>query len=161
MKMTYHQFRMIVGSYTRGRSVWPSRIICFGEFNNTPCPRIFERGYHASRPKQLQHDLLRTASKFENIDESPKNKFETLKIQDIDAPHRGVIKVVSLNRPKARNALSKQLLKELGEQIEDIHAEGSEGPTRVLVLASEVDSCFCAGADLKERKGMGLDEYDP
>lgn len=69
--------------------------------------------------------------------------------------------MVSLNRPKARNALSKQLLKELGEQIEDIHAEGSEGPTRVLVLASEVDSCFCAGADLKERKGMGLDEYDP
>jgi len=31
--------------------------------------------------------------------------------------------------------------------------------TRVLVLASEVDEAFCAGADLKERRGMSGDEY--
>ena len=31
--------------------------------------------------------------------------------------------------------------------------------TRVLILASEVDECFCAGADLKERKGMSIEEY--
>jgi methylglutaconyl-CoA hydratase len=28
------------------------------------------------------------------------------------------------------------------------------GPTRVVILASDVDSSFCAGADLKERKGF-------
>lgn len=33
------------------------------------------------------------------------------------------------------------------------------GPTRALILASEVDSCFCAGADLKERAGFSADEY--
>jgi methylglutaconyl-CoA hydratase len=32
-------------------------------------------------------------------------------------------------------------------------------PTRALVLASEVDSCFCAGADLKERAGFTPEEY--
>ena len=31
--------------------------------------------------------------------------------------------------------------------------------TRVLVLASEVDEAFCAGADLKERRKMSSDEY--
>lgn len=28
------------------------------------------------------------------------------------------------------------------------------GNTRVLILASELDECFCAGADLKERGKM-------
>lgn len=28
------------------------------------------------------------------------------------------------------------------------------GPTRVVILASDVDASFCAGADLKERKGF-------
>lgn len=34
-----------------------------------------------------------------------------------------------------------------------------KGPTRAVVLASDVDSCFCAGADLKERGGFSADEY--
>jgi methylglutaconyl-CoA hydratase len=33
------------------------------------------------------------------------------------------------------------------------------GPTRAVVLASEVDSCFCAGADLKERAGFSAEEF--
>ena len=45
-------------------------------------------------------------------------------------------------------------------QVEHEAAKGEvvgEG-TRVLVLASEVDECFCAGADLKERRGMSKEE---
>ena len=34
----------------------------------------------------------------------------------------------------------------------------NRGPTRALIIASEVDSCFCAGADLKERRGMTDEE---
>ena len=46
------------------------------------------------------------------------------------------------------------------EQVEN---EATEGEVvghgiRVLTLASEVDECFCAGADLKERKGMSKEE---
>lgn len=33
-----------------------------------------------------------------------------------------------------------------------------KGPTRAVVLASAVDTSFCAGADLKERKGMSQGE---
>lgn len=97
-----------------------------------------------------------------------------IKIHDLPAPHTGRIRILSLSRPSARNAISIQLLSELREAISSISAEyeadGSEappkkmyggaagadqrGPTRVVILASDVDASFCAGADLKERKGF-------
>lgn len=33
-----------------------------------------------------------------------------------------------------------------------------KGPTRALILASAVDASFCAGADLKERRGFTQEE---
>jgi methylglutaconyl-CoA hydratase len=94
-------------------------------------------------------------------------------VRDILAPGSGHIRVLELNRPKARNAISKGLLAELRREVEDIHAqytpEGAEvprqavdgkgmGPTRALVLGSRVDETFCAGADLKERRLFTPDE---
>jgi methylglutaconyl-CoA hydratase len=111
-----------------------------------------------------------------------------VKIHDIPAPNSGRIRILSLSRPEARNAISKQLLQELKDAVGSIDAEyeridptrtkglgaslevpprntfgGAAGidakaPTRAVILASEVDSCFCAGADLKERKGMSDSE---
>lgn len=69
------------------------------------------------------------------------------------------MRVLLLNRPKARNAISKELLNALRFQVDAISAEQGNGPTRALVLASNADSAFCAGADLKERKGMSKEEY--
>lgn len=69
------------------------------------------------------------------------------------------MRVLLLNRPKARNAISKELLNALRFQVDAISAEQGNGPTRALVLASNADSAFCAGADLKERKGMTKEEY--
>ncbi len=82
----------------------------------------------------------------------------SIKITSIPAPHSGSITVLSLNRPQARNAISKQLLSELGGVVEGLHREGGKGSTRALILASEVDNAFCAGADLKERVGMSVEE---
>ncbi|KAI9822371.1 MAG: hypothetical protein M1827_000090 [Pycnora praestabilis] len=81
-----------------------------------------------------------------------------IKVSNVAAPHSGSIRILSLDRPKARNAISRQLLSELTHQIRQIQDEGTVGPTRVLILASEVDSCFCAGADLKERAGFSTKE---
>ena len=81
-----------------------------------------------------------------------------LKISSIPAPHAGTITVVSLDRPKARNAISQQLLSELSGGVEGLHEEGGKGSTRALILASESDNAFCAGADLKERLGMSPEE---
>jgi len=82
-----------------------------------------------------------------------------------------MIRVLELNRPKARNAISREMLASLRKHIEDIHAqygpEGEEkwqkgmgrGPTRALVIGSRVDETFCAGADLKERRLFTPDEW--
>lgn len=74
------------------------------------------------------------------------------------APHAGTIKILSLNRPQSRNAISKQLLSELAHEIQSIAKEDENGPTRALILASECDNAFCAGADLKERLSFTAEE---
>ncbi|EFY86489.1 methylglutaconyl-CoA hydratase precursor, putative [Metarhizium acridum CQMa 102] len=95
-------------------------------------------------------------------------------VTNIPSPSSGHIRVLELNRPKARNAISKALLAALRAEVDDVHAQygpnGDEtgvaspgvganlGPTRALVLASAVDACFCAGADLKERRGFTQEE---
>ena len=82
-----------------------------------------------------------------------------IKVSSVPAPHCGSIRVLSLNRPAARNAISRQLLAELNHEINSIRNEGETGATRALILASEVDTSFCAGADLKERAGFTPEEY--
>ncbi|OAQ66450.1 methylglutaconyl-CoA hydratase precursor [Pochonia chlamydosporia 170] len=97
-----------------------------------------------------------------------------IRVTNIPSQSSGHIRVLELNRPKARNAISKGLLSALRAEVDDLHAQygpngeetgvtrpgvGAElGPTRALVLASAVDACFCAGADLKERKGFTQEE---
>ncbi|KAF2466685.1 ClpP/crotonase, partial [Lindgomyces ingoldianus] len=75
-------------------------------------------------------------------------------VANVPAPHCGNIRILSLNRPASRNAISRQLLAELSHQVNSIHHEGDASATRALILASNVDSSFCAGADLKERAGF-------
>ncbi|KAF2641592.1 ClpP/crotonase [Massarina eburnea CBS 473.64] len=74
-----------------------------------------------------------------------------LNVKSVPAPHCGSIRILSLNRPAARNAISRQLLSELNHHVNSIHSEGETGATRALILASDIDTSFCAGADLKER----------
>lgn len=81
-----------------------------------------------------------------------------IKISSVPAPHAGTITVLSLDRPKARNAISTQLLSELNGVVEGLHKEKGEGSTRALIIASESDDAFCAGADLKERLSMSPEE---
>lgn len=61
------------------------------------------------------------------------------------------VKEFVLNRPKQRNALSKRLISEFEEAIKDVN---STNDTRAIILRSAEPGMFCAGADLKERKGM-------
>jgi methylglutaconyl-CoA hydratase len=51
-----------------------------------------------------------------------------------------------LERPEARNAIGKEMLKGLRSAMDKVEAD----PTaNVLLLASSVPKAFCAGADLK------------
>jgi len=65
----------------------------------------------------------------------------------------GVV-VVTLAKPDTRNALSRQLLSEFGEALD----QARKDKARVVIIASNVPKVFCAGADLKERKTMSPDE---
>lgn len=58
------------------------------------------------------------------------------------------IRTVTLNRPKALNALSSGLLKELTTVIE------ASRDVRVLVLTGSGEKAFAAGADIAEMRGM-------
>jgi len=80
--------------------------------------------------------------------------------RDVPAPHCGSIRILALNNPKTRNAISRALLAELGKHITDVHEEGPQGPTRAVILTSAIDASFCAGADLKERATFSRSEYE-
>jgi len=65
---------------------------------------------------------------------------------------------VTLNRPEVRNALSR----DVNLQLQDI-ALGFEdrNDVRAVVITGAGDKAFCAGADLKERKGVAASETAP
>jgi methylglutaconyl-CoA hydratase len=64
------------------------------------------------------------------------------------------VHMFSLNRPTARNALSVQLIDELHDAIREYNE------ATCVILRSLTPGMFCAGADLKERKGMSEDEVN-
>ncbi len=64
---------------------------------------------------------------------------------------------VTLNRPGAANALSCELVGALGHAFARLR--GQEGDTvRAVVVTGAGGKAFCAGADLKERRAMSLEE---
>src|ERR1043166_9531582 len=70
---------------------------------------------------------------------------------DIETKLEGTTFWITLNRPEVRNALSRAVnlqLQDLAAELvdrEDVHA---------VVITGAGDKAFCAGADLKERKGV-------
>ncbi len=63
----------------------------------------------------------------------------------------GNIGLITLSRAEAANAMSVQLLNDLSATLDKINADPA---VRVVLLSGEGEKAFCAGADLKERKGM-------
>ena len=62
---------------------------------------------------------------------------------------------MTLNRPDAANALSRQLVSALTELCAELSREiAGGGDIRALVLTGAGPEAFSAGADLKERRGM-------
>jgi methylglutaconyl-CoA hydratase len=62
---------------------------------------------------------------------------------------------VTLDRPEVRNALSRAV----NLRLQDIAAELNEqSDVRAIVVTGAGDKAFCAGADLKERRGVAANE---
>lgn len=56
------------------------------------------------------------------------------------------VATVTLNRPEARNALNRTLVRELGDALE---AQDANPEARAIILRGAGERAFCAGADLK------------
>ena len=72
--------------------------------------------------------------------------------QNILTETRGAVGLVTLNRPKALNALNSALMAELREALDGFEADEAIGA--IVVTGSE--KAFAAGADLKEMKDRGF-----
>ena len=70
----------------------------------------------------------------------------------IELTHDGDLAIVTLNRPEALNALSVEILHQIGAAID--RAAGWD--IRGLIFTGAGDKAFCAGADIKELTGRGL-----
>ena len=74
--------------------------------------------------------------------------FETLSVEPVDEH----VTIVRLNRPDASNALNTQMGRDLVRCFEDAALDPKS--LRCIVLTGAGDKAFCAGGDLKERRGM-------
>ena len=74
--------------------------------------------------------------------------FETLALESADKH----VTIVRLNRPNASNALNTQMGRDLVRYFEDAALDPASH--RCVILTGSGDRAFCAGGDLKERRGM-------
>lgn len=77
--------------------------------------------------------------------------YHTLRIEK-----NGPLAMVTLNRPEAANALNTQMALEINDFFDNI--AHTPGESRVLIITGE-GGHFCAGADLKERRGMAVEAW--
>lgn len=74
-------------------------------------------------------------------------QYETLIVEQ-----EGHILTVVLNRPEAGNALNTLMLTEIVDLLSAVYVDPAG--VRCIVITGAGDRIFCAGGDLKERKGM-------
>ncbi|ORX36580.1 ClpP/crotonase-like domain-containing protein [Kockovaella imperatae] len=108
--------------------------------------------------KSLPGPVLRTAPLSRNLQTTstasppPHAYLEPLDLKNHEKPEEleGAMCLV-MNREKARNALSVQMVHEMREGIAKVNASTS---ARLLLLHTPFTGMFCAGADLRERATM-------
>ncbi len=64
----------------------------------------------------------------------------------VELTYRDEFAIITLNRPEALNALSFQIVRDIGAALDEV--EGSDA--RALLFIGAGDRAFCAGADIKE-----------
>lgn len=68
---------------------------------------------------------------------------------------RGAIAIWTLDRPERMNALSRATVRRLGALCREVAVDDD---IRVVIVTGSGDRAFCAGADLKERRGMSEED---
>ena len=76
-------------------------------------------------------------------------------MEQVKITHENGITTISINRPKALNALSREVLSTLSVIL---HAEKRNASTRGLLLTSEGEKAFVAGADIAEMRYLTAEQ---
>jgi len=76
-----------------------------------------------------------------------------MSFENITVEHDGAIATVTLNRPKALNALTPDMLADLGTALSDITTDKALS----VVILTGAGRAFCAGVDLKALQAAGID----
>ena len=72
----------------------------------------------------------------------------------VELTRRDEFAIITLNRPEALNALSFQIVKDIGAALSEV----AESNARALLVIGAGDRAFCAGADINELAGRTLSE---
>lgn len=72
--------------------------------------------------------------------------------------YEGHVATITINRPKALNALSTQVLTELNQALDEVAANND---VYALVLTGAGEKSFVAGADIAEMKDKSVDPTHP
>ncbi|MEM7607145.1 MAG: enoyl-CoA hydratase-related protein [Myxococcota bacterium] len=72
---------------------------------------------------------------------------------EVRVERRSAFEIWTIDRPSRMNALSRAVVRRLGEL-----ARGLASDVRAVVLTGAGERAFCAGADLKERKDMNVED---
>ena len=73
----------------------------------------------------------------------------------VRSERRGGLGIWTIDRPDRRNALSRSVVREIGRLAREAAGDRT---LRAVILTGAGGQAFCAGADLKERQGMGEEE---
>ncbi|XP_072310131.1 methylglutaconyl-CoA hydratase, mitochondrial [Eucyclogobius newberryi] len=130
----------------RGQAAARLGQVCCGRWVRWVCGR--------SRKAPEMSALTRNRAAVRHFSSEPK---DDLRVRYLDGEDAGIV-VVGINRPKAKNAISKNLVKMMYDAVEDIQKSNK---VRSVILCSLVPGIFCAGADLKERAKMHQSEVGP
>lgn len=108
--------------------------------------RFYNQAVNDSKPYFYQFQSTRTL-----LLQSASDSVILHRHSDADS---GIIEI-KMDRPEAKNALGKDMLRGLLNSFEAIKTDSA---ANVLMICSSVPRVFCAGADLKERRTMNVSE---
>ena len=73
----------------------------------------------------------------------------------VELSRDGNLALLKLNRPEALNALSFDIIRKIGQALDEVAAMSG---VRALLVTGEGQKAFCAGADIKELRNRSLEE---
>ncbi|KAJ8047878.1 Methylglutaconyl-CoA hydratase, mitochondrial [Holothuria leucospilota] len=82
---------------------------------------------------------------------------DILQLRYLEGEDKGIA-VMGFNRPEAKNSFSKSMVQKLEDALSAVEFDKQ---VRTLIVRSLVPGIFCAGADLKERAKMPVNEVGP